>query len=85
MPFAVSPCCIGKLQRDAASTWLRDLLRAAEQQMEQQVVAEQQQADEGERVTWRASSRRTSFRLLAAWADASSLPLRAPNQSPQSV
>ena len=30
VPFAVSPCCIGKLRRGPASRWLRELLELAE-------------------------------------------------------
>jgi len=55
-PFAVSPCCIGKLRREPASERLREMIAAG---------ADATAGEEAE-----ASAARTKvFALLAAWAD----------------
>ena len=55
VPFAVSPCCIGKLRRGPSSRWLQQLLLA-------------HRADDPDPTTAEAKASQ-SFALLAAWAD----------------
>lgn len=72
VPFAVSPCCVGKIRRGPASEWLSTLL--SEQATQATAVANAEALDR-ELIPETASSGEVSaassrmFALLASWAD----------------
>ena len=65
VPFAISPCCIGKLRRGPASAWLQELL---------QELCEAEAADDPRRPE---ASTGKLFALLATWADSEHVTMTA--------
>ena len=65
VPFAISPCCIGKLRRGPASEWLQELLQ------------ELCQAEATDDPTRPKASTGKLFALLAAWADSEHVTIPA--------
>jgi 2-polyprenyl-3-methyl-5-hydroxy-6-metoxy-1,4-benzoquinol methylase len=73
VPFAVSPCCVGKIRRGPASQWLSALLseQAAEATAKANVEALEDEEPTPDAVSSGEASAASSriFALLASWAD----------------
>ena len=68
VPFAVSPCCVGKLRRGPASGWLRGLIAAQAESMDGAASEEPSDGSDDARDPSTVAVDRM-FALLAAWAD----------------
>ena len=68
VPFAVSPCCVGKLRRGPASGWLRGLIAAQAESMDGAASEEPSDGSDDARDPSTGAVDRM-FALLAAWAD----------------